>query len=153
MWHLLSLPGRKRNCCADLAIVGIHREGGFAEYVRAAAKNLNLVPDVLDDFTVAFGKPVAIGVQGCRRGMVTVEDSVLVLGVGPIGLAVVEVARAIGAKVYATDLSTERLGIAAQPGAIPLAGGKRLLARVLDLTGGEATPVVMEATGASSAME
>ncbi len=143
----------KRNCCAKLAIVGIHREGGFAEYVTAPAKNLNLVPDVLDDFTAAFAEPVAIGVQGCRRGMVTAEDSVLVLGAGPIGLAVVEVARAIGAKVYATDLSTERLAIAARLGAIPVAGGEGLLDRVLELTKGEGMPVVMEATGAASAME
>ncbi len=143
----------KRNCCANLSIVGIHREGGFADYVTAPARNLNLVPDMLDDFTAAFAEPVAIGVQGCRRGMVTGDDSVLVLGAGPIGLAVVEVARAIGAKVYATDLSPERLEIAAGLGAVPVAGGEGLLARVLDLTGGEGMPVVMEATGAASAME
>ena len=143
----------KRNCCANLTIVGIHREGGFADYVTAPAKNLNLVPDVLDDFTAAFAEPVAIGVQGCRRSMVTAEDTVLVLGAGPIGLALIEVARAIGAKVYATDLSAERLEIAAQLGAIPVAGGEGLLDRVLALTNGEGMPVVMEATGAAPAME
>ena len=143
----------KRNCCANLAIIGIHREGGFAEYVTAPAQNLNLVPDALDDFTAAFAEPVAIGVQGCRRGMVTASDTVLVLGAGPIGLAVVEVARTIGATVYATDLSDERLATAANLGAIPVEGGEGLLERVLTLTNGEGMPVVVEATGAPAAME
>ncbi len=93
---------------------------------------------------------MAIGVQGCRRGMVTADDTVLVLGAGPIGLAIVEVARARGAKVYATDISAERLATAADLGATPIAGGDGLLERVLELTNGEGMPVVMEATGAAA---
>jgi L-gulonate 5-dehydrogenase len=143
----------KRNCCANLTIIGVHREGGFADFVTAPVSNLVPVPDNLTDFEAAFAEPVAIGVQGCRRGMVTADDTVLVLGAGPIGLAIVEVARAHGAKVYATDLSAERLSIAAELGAIPIAGGAGLLERVLEITNGEGMPVVMEATGAVSAME
>lgn len=143
----------KRNCCVNLSIIGIHREGGFADFVTAPVENLNLVPDTLTDFEAAFAEPVAIGVQGCRRGMVGPQDSVLVLGAGPIGLAVIEVARARGAKVYATDLSAERLAIAADLGATPIAGGEGLLDRVLEVTQGEGMPVVMEATGAVPAME
>ena len=143
----------KRNCCANLTIIGIHREGGFADFVTAPVANLNLVPERLTDFEAAFAEPVAIGVQGCRRGMVDADDTVLVLGAGPIGLAIVEVARARGAKVYATDLSAERLATAADLGAIPVTGGDGLLERVLELTSGEGMPVVMEATGAAPAME
>lgn len=143
----------KRNCCANLTIVGVHREGGFAEFVTAPAENLNVVPDNISDFEAAFAEPVAIGVQGCRRGMVTAQDVVLVLGAGPIGLAIVEVASAIGAKVYATDLSAERLSTAAELGATPIAGGAGLLERVLEITNGEGMPVVMEATGAAPVME
>ncbi|PTE11371.1 zinc-binding alcohol dehydrogenase family protein [Mesorhizobium helmanticense] len=143
----------KRNCCANLAIVGVHREGGFADFVTAPAGNLNVVPDGLTDFEAAFAEPVAIGVQGCRRGMVSAQDTILVLGAGPIGLAIVEVARAHGAKVYATDLSAERLTTAADLGAIPVAGGAGLVERAMELTNGEGMPVVMEATGAAPAME
>ena len=143
----------KRNCCANLTIVGVHREGGFADFVTAPVGNLNVVPETLTDFEAAFAEPVAIGVQGCRRGMVTADDTVLVLGAGPIGLAIVEVARAHGAKVYATDISAERLATAADLGATPIAGGDGLLERVLEITNGEGMPVVMEATGAPSAME
>ena len=77
----------------------MHRDGGFAEFVTAPAKNLVSVPDNLSDFEASFAEPVAIGVQGCRRGEVTADDTVLVLGAGPIGLAIVEVAKARGAKL------------------------------------------------------
>lgn len=142
----------KRNCCANLRIVGVHRDGGFADFLVAPAANLVPIPDALDDFHAAFAEPVAIGVQGCRRGEVGAEK-VLVLGAGPIGLAIVEVARARGAEVYATDLSADRLAIAADLGATPVAGGEGLLDRALEITSGEGFPVVMEATGAVPAME
>ncbi len=143
----------KRNCCANLRIVGVHRDGGFADFLTAPVGNLVPIPEAVDDFHAAFAEPVAIGVQGCRRGQVTADDSVLVLGAGPIGLAIVEVARARGATVYATDLSPARLETAARLGAIPLPGGEGLGERVRDLTHGEGMPVVMEATGAVAAME
>ena len=142
----------KRNCCARLTIVGVHRDGGFAPFVTAPAGNLIPVPEALSDFAAAFAEPVAIGVQGCRRGQVTAADRVLVLGAGPIGLAIVEVARAIGAEVFATDLAPERLGIAERLGAIPLPGGAALAAAIAEATEGEGMPVVMEATGAIPAM-
>ncbi|HEV7252785.1 MAG TPA: zinc-binding alcohol dehydrogenase family protein [Mesorhizobium sp.] len=142
----------KTNCCANLSIIGVHREGGFADFMVAPAKNLHPVPENLSDFEASFAEPVAIGVQACRRGEVGAED-VLVLGCGPIGLAIVEVARARGATVYATDINKDRLDTAAMLGAIPLEGGEGLLDRVLEITSGEGMPVVMEATGAVSAIE
>lgn len=151
--HCYPCRVRKPNCCANLTIIGIHREGGFADFVAAPAKNLHPVPDGVSDFEAAFAEPVAIGVQGCRRGEVTAADTVLVLGAGPIGLAVIEVARARGATVYATDLSDARLKTAATLGAVPLPGGDARLPRVMEITNGEGMPVVMEATGAPQAME
>ncbi len=143
----------KRNCCANLTIVGVHRDGGFADFVAVPATNLVAVPDNLSDFEASFAEPVAIGVQGCRRGEVAADDIVLVLGAGPIGLAIVEVARSRGAKVYASDLSAERLAIARDLGAIPVEGGPGLKERVLEVTDNEGMPVVMEATGVAAVME
>jgi L-gulonate 5-dehydrogenase len=111
----------KRNCCANLEIVGVHRDGGFAPFATVPVANLVPTPDGLSDFHAAFAEPVAIGLQGCRRASVGHGDTVLVLGAGPIGLALVEVARARGAKVFATDIDTNRLDMAEKLGASPLA--------------------------------
>jgi L-gulonate 5-dehydrogenase len=143
----------KSNCCANLQIIGVHREGGFADYVVAPVDKLHVVPAGLTPFQASFAEPVAIGVQACQRGAVGPEDTVLILGAGPIGLALVEVARARGAKVYITDIAEERLATAADLGATPLTAGEGLLDDVMRLTDGEGMPVVIEATGNAKAME
>ena len=143
----------KPNCCTSLQIIGVHRDGGFADYVVAPADHVIAVPEGLSAFQAAFAEPVAIGVQACRRGEITSSDAILVLGAGPIGLALVEVVRARGAKVYITDLSEARLETAAQLGAIALTAGEGLLGQVLEMTEGEGMPVVVEATGSARAME
>lgn len=143
----------KSNCCANLQIIGVHREGGFADYVVAPVDRLHPVPKGLSPFAASFAEPVAIGVQACRRGMVGPDDTALILGAGPIGLALVEVARARGAKVFITDVAAERLQTAAELGGTPLKAGEGLLDEVMRLTHGEGMPVVIEATGNPKAME
>jgi L-gulonate 5-dehydrogenase len=143
----------KPNCCANLRIIGVHRDGGFADYVIAPQDTLVPVPAGLSAYEASFAEPVAIAVQACRRGEVTKEDAVLILGAGPIGLAMVEVVRARGAKVYVTDIAKDRLETAEQLGGIPIEAGPGLLDRVMTITHSEGMPVVIEATGAVSAIE
>lgn len=143
----------KANCCANLQIIGVHREGGFADYVVAPVNKLIGIPAGMSAYHASFAEPVAIGVQACRRGAVTADDTVLVLGAGPIGLALVEVARARHAKVFITDIADQRLQIAAELGATPLKAGDTLQDEVMRLTSGEGMPVVIEATGNAQAMQ
>jgi L-gulonate 5-dehydrogenase len=143
----------KPNCCANLRIIGVHQDGGFADYVIAPIEKLFEIPDGMSAYKASFAEPVAIGVQSCRRGQVTAGDTVLILGAGPIGLALVEVANAIGAKTYITDVLPDRLETAAHLGATPLPAGDNFLDEVLRLTNGEGMPVVIEATGNAGVME
>ncbi len=142
----------KRNCCRRLQIIGIHRPGGFAEYVLAPAQNVHKIPESLSFERASLAEPIAIAVQASRRGQITAEDQVLVLGCGPIGLALIDVLRAKGAEVFATDINPARLEAASQLGAQPLAGGDSLLDKVLEITEGDGMPVVIEATGNPQAM-
>jgi len=143
----------KSNCCANLRIIGVTQPGGFGERVLAPAEKIHRVPDSLSFADASFVEPVAIGVQACRRGAIAAGELVLVLGCGPIGLAVIEVARARGARVVATDVQAARLETAAKLGAEVLPSDDELLPRVLERTNGEGAPVVVEATGNVKAME
>lgn len=143
----------KPNCCMNLQIIGIHRAGGFAEYVVAPATNVHAVPKGLAPVVASFAEPVAIGLQACRRGAITGGDYVLIIGCGPIGLALIEVARARGARVMATDMLPDRLQTAAELGAEVIPGGDQLLPTIMEQTNGEGAPVVIEATGNTRAME
>jgi L-gulonate 5-dehydrogenase len=143
----------KPNCCINLQIIGIHHPGGFAEYVVAPATHIHKVPAGLSPAWASFAEPVAIGVQATRRGEVCEGDSVLILGAGPIGLALIEVAKAKGANVYVTDISQERLAFAQTLGATALMSDETLLPSVMALTNGEGMPCVIEAAGNAKAME
>ncbi|ACZ42912.1 Alcohol dehydrogenase GroES domain protein [Thermobaculum terrenum ATCC BAA-798] len=142
----------KRNCCRRLQIIGIHRPGGFAEYVLAPAQNVHKIPESLPFERASLSEPIAIAVQASRRGQITAEDQVLVMGCGPIGLALIDVLSAKGAQVFATDINPARLDAASQLGARPLPGGEELPSRVSELTEGDGMPVVIEATGNPQAM-
>ena len=143
----------KSNCCANLEIIGLHRPGGFADTVTAPADHVHRIPAGLSLPFASFAEPVAIGVQACRRGDVGEGEYVLILGCGPIGLALIEVAKARGARVVASDVVPSRLEMAARLGADVIPAGAGQLAAVLDQTGGEGAAVVMEATGNPQVME
>ncbi len=142
----------KSNCCMNLRIIGVHLPGGYAEYLTAPSTHLHRVPDGMSLLRASFAEPVAIGVQACRRGEVG-QEYCLILGCGPIGLALIEVAQARGAHVVATDVLQSRLDFAAQLGAEVLPADDKLLQTVLAETNGEGAPVVIEATGNASVME
>jgi 2-desacetyl-2-hydroxyethyl bacteriochlorophyllide A dehydrogenase len=142
----------KRNSCMTLTVIGVHCDGGFAEYVVAPAENIHRVPDGMSMVWASFAEPLAIGVQASRRGQIQAGEEVLVLGAGPIGLALIEVLRAYGAQVLIADLAPERLATAATLGAETLPAGPDLPAAIAARTGGEGLPVVIEATGSTRAM-
>lgn len=143
----------KSNCCDNLRIIGVHQPGGYAEQVVAPATHVHVVPAGLDLFTATFAEPVAIGVQACRRGAVAAGEDVLILGCGPIGLALAEVVLARGGHPIVTDVLPERLATAAQFGAETLLADEQLLGKIKERTNGEGMPVVIEATGNPKVME
>jgi L-gulonate 5-dehydrogenase len=143
----------KTNCCVRLTILGVNRAGGYAEFVTAPISHIHKVPAGLSHTMASFTEPVAIAVQSCRRGNVTAGETVLVLGCGPIGLALIEVAKQRGATVLATDIVTERMEVAARLGAEVFHADDKLQQAILDRTNGEGAPVVIEATGNVAALE
>jgi threonine dehydrogenase-like Zn-dependent dehydrogenase len=143
----------KSNCCARLQIIGVHQSGGYAEFVKAPASHIHAVPAGLSPVLASFAEPVAIAVQACRRGEVKAGEYVLILGCGPIGLALIEVVKARGGIPVATDVVDARLEFARQLGARTIKSDETLLSQVLEQTNGEGAPVVIEATGNIKAME
>jgi L-gulonate 5-dehydrogenase len=143
----------RSNCCTTLTILGVNRAGGFAEYLTAPVTHIHTVPEGLTHTLAALAEPIAIAVQACRRGQVEAGDFVLILGCGPIGLALIEVAQMRGAHVVAADLLVDRLEFAAKLGAETLCADGALRQAILDKTNGEGAHVVIEATGSIKALE
>jgi len=127
--------------------------GGFAEYVLAPASHVHPVPTGITPFIACFAEPITIGIHACQRGQISAGEYVLVLGCGPIGLAIIEVALNLGAHVVASDLLSSRLEIAQRLGAQTIHPDDALIEKVLAQTMGEGAPVVVEATGSPKVMQ
>jgi L-gulonate 5-dehydrogenase len=111
------------------------------------------VPAGLDPVTASFAEPLSIGIHACRRGSVAAGEYCLILGAGPIGLAILECAKLRGARVAITDINEDRLAFARELGAQTLKADDNLLPAVLEQTRGEGADVVIEATGNPKAIE
>lgn len=96
--------------------------GGFAEYVRVPAINVDRgtfhLPESMSFDTGTFIEPLACVIRGFRKIGFTPARSVLILGSGIAGLLHIKLARAYGAsRIFATDLSKYRLDLAKKIGA------------------------------------
>lgn len=141
----------KTNCCEKISVIGVHQDGGFCEYLSVPTSNL-LAVDEVDPEAAALIEPFAISAHAVRRAAVTADEQVLVVGAGPIGLGVVAIAAAAGAKVVVADTSEQRRAHVAQKLGLatvnPLDAdfetqlraefGGRLPAKVIDATGSPA---------------
>ncbi len=108
----------RHNVCENLEAMGVHREGGFAEYVVVSNKNVNVVNDAIsDEDLICLVEPYSIGAQVNSRGRISNGDKLLIMGSGPIGLTIMQFAKANGATVIMTDIIDEKLIRAKEMGA------------------------------------
>jgi threonine dehydrogenase-like Zn-dependent dehydrogenase len=136
--------------CPKVAQLGVHRDGGLAEYVTAPATNLHFLPTGLSLDTAAYVEPLACAVHGQDRVGIRSGDSVLVLGGGPMGLAHIALARMNGAgSVIVSEPDPHRRALAQRMGADHAVDptGDSLQEALADLTGGIGPDVVIESVG------
>jgi threonine dehydrogenase-like Zn-dependent dehydrogenase len=109
----------EENLCERRGLLGLDRQGVFAERVAVAADSLVPLPDALDPRLGALVEPLAASVSVCRIERVEPGATVVVVGGGPIGLLAVYWCARRGARVLAVEplaarrLLAERLGATA----------------------------------------
>lgn len=101
----------KPNCCENIAVLGVHTDGGMCEEVVVPEDN-TYKAEGLSEKAAAMVEFLAIGAHGVARSRIRSGTSVLVVGAGPIGIAAAIFAKIDGAKVTLTDTSSERLKLA-----------------------------------------
>ncbi len=144
----------KTNCCTRIEVLGVHRDGGMTEYLALPERFVFKTECIsLDD--AAMIEFLAIGAHAVKRGAVDAAKRVLVVGAGPIGMAVMLFASLKGADVTVLDGRADRLQFCRDALGIVRTvqlgdGDKELLS---DATGGEFFDVVFDATGNIAAME
>lgn len=145
------LTGSPHFCARSVNVGDANRPGAFAEYVSVAAPFTLKLPGALSLADGALIEPLAVALRGVLRSGLQVGQKALVLGAGPIGLAVAYWARKAGAARVAVQASSDRrAAFAAAMGADIFVGpveGRRPHHAARDALGGPAD-VVFECVGA-----
>lgn len=150
----LACRNHKPNCCVNIRVCGVHIDGGMVEYLSVPSYSL-VHGNGLSYPQLAMIEPLAIGAHGVRRAKVMPGENVLVIGAGPIGLGTMEFARIAGARITAMDINENRLRFCRERLDIPFAvnaGNNDITGQLLDITGGDMFPVVIDASGNQKAI-
>jgi len=147
--------GYQISCSSDLrAAYGWQRDGGHAEYLLAEEADLVYLPDQL---SYVDGALCACGFGTCYEALdrinVSGQDRVLVVGLGPMGLAALMLARAMGATMLlGVDIVDERVQLAKKLGLVDIAlkADDTTLEKIIDATDGFGAEAVVECSGNSA---
>ena len=131
--------------CENTRLIGVDRDGGFAEYIAIAAQNAWKQPADLPVEIAALQENFGNAVHTAFAADVTAKK-VLVTGCGPVGVMAIMVAKAAGARaIYASDVSDYRLNMARAAGADLTLNPRRddVVAMVRAATDGEGVDVLL----------
>ena len=144
----------RTNCCVDLKVLGVHVDGGMAEYFCHPADMLLKVPNDMPWDIIPLAEPLTIALHGVHRLGLKAGEHIAINGAGPIGMLAAMVALHYGAEPILIDLVNERLDFAKSLGVkctINLRE-ENLVEKVAEYTNGRMAECVMEASGANSAI-
>ncbi|MCR5757942.1 MAG: zinc-binding alcohol dehydrogenase family protein [Selenomonas sp.] len=147
--HCYACQHDRHNVCRSLQVMGVHKDGGYQEYVAVKAEQAYVLPADIPWDIAATVEPYSIGAQVAHRGRLAADDTVLICGAGPIGLIILQVAKMKGAKVAILDIVDKRLEKAKAMGADLTINGKRddVVKAMDEFTAGEGASLIYEATG------
>jgi threonine dehydrogenase-like Zn-dependent dehydrogenase len=116
--HVVALPMTRRGGTPHAIGLSVAAPGAYAEQVLVEESLTMPVPNGLDPDISALTEPMAIGWHAVRRSEIGKRDVAIVIGCGPIGLAVICMLKARGVRtIVASDLSPARRELAARCGA------------------------------------
>lgn len=137
----------RHNVCAELKVTGVHCDGGFSEYVLSPEEAVYPVDNsILPPELLCMVEPYSIGIEVCRRAKVTAGDKMLIMGCGPIGACILQIAKTRGVAVMMMDIVEERLQKMLDLGADRIVHTQKedIAAAVKAFTGGEGMPVIAD---------
>lgn len=146
----------KTNCTATTECLGVHRDGGMRTRWLVPAEKLHASPSLEWD-CLALVETLAIGRHAVSRAAPLDDERVAVIGLGPIGLAVLQFLRLRGLDVTAVDIAPGRAEVCQRlfptAHAIAVAAGADVAPLLRALGGGELPETIFDATGHAGSME
>jgi L-iditol 2-dehydrogenase len=141
--------------CTNLKQLGHQLPGSFAEYTLSKAQFTYPLPETIAFDKAALVQPLAISIHAADRTSVRQGQTVIILGMGPIGLLLLQVMKKRGARILVSDLVDDKLNKAISLGADQVCHGAdpAIDKKIKDWTEGRGADIVIEAAGTSATID
>ena len=145
---------KKPNCCLNLEVLGVHVDGGMCGKLTLPSKKLHK-SKTLSLNELALVETLSIGAHAVRRAHLELDESILVIGTGPIGLSVIESARSKVNQIITMEISKHRLNFCKSLNYVDhcLAPGEDLVKQLRDILSSTLPTAVFDCTGNPKSME
>ncbi|AMX02877.1 zinc-dependent alcohol dehydrogenase [Microbulbifer thermotolerans] len=140
--------------CHNLKFMGVDSEGAFQSYWNVKARTLHKLPEHVSLKQGALIEPLAVACHDVSRARLKAGEKAVILGGGPIGQLIAQVAIGIGAEVMISEPSPERRSFATSNGVLAVNPVEQDLKSAVDeWTGGKGADVVFEVSGVQPAVD
>lgn len=142
--------------CEHYSYYGSRQDGGMAEYIAVRRENLSLMPEGVSYEAAAMSEPSAVAMHALRRTGLQLGQSILIYGVGTIGLLIAQLARSVGAAhVILAARSPQKVAMAKRLGFAETIDAHEMDLHdyVKSLMDGWGVDVCIEGTGTSEGLE
>ncbi|PHK49667.1 NAD(P)-dependent alcohol dehydrogenase [Staphylococcus edaphicus] len=145
------------NLCPDVSFLATPPiDGAFSQYISHPEGFLFHIPDALSYEEATLNEPFSVGIQACKRASVQPGSTIVIMGMGPVGLMAVVAAKAFGAtKIIVSDLEKIRLDEALKLGATHAINIKEedVSERIDEITEGKGAHYAFETAGNPTALQ
>ncbi len=144
----------RTNTCENLKVLGVHIDGGMAEYICHPMELLHKLPEDMPYEELVMVEPLSISLHAIHRLKLKESEHIVIFGAGQIGNLAAQVSLYLGAIPIIIDLIDSRLEIAKKVGISFILNPQKdnIIQSIKDITDGRMAECVIEATGSSSAI-
>jgi D-arabinose 1-dehydrogenase-like Zn-dependent alcohol dehydrogenase len=138
--------------CVKGQMIGKHRDGGYAEFIKVPGRNVFVLPDEIPfEVGAIMMCSSATALHALKKARLKSGDSVAIFGFGGLGFSALQLSRSFGCqKIYAVDINSAKLASAATHGAVPIdATTGDPVQRIREATGGKGVDVSIELVGSA----
>ncbi len=140
----------RQNLCKEISIFGVHQDGTYTEYVKAAVDKVIKIKSDIDAEVAALAEPLSVAVHDVLISGLAIGESVLIIGAGTIGLLIASVAKMNGASnIVLCEIDQKRIKFAEEMGfnVIDSSSPNNMFERTMQQNMGERFDRVFEVTG------
>jgi D-arabinose 1-dehydrogenase-like Zn-dependent alcohol dehydrogenase len=141
--------------CAKGQMIGKHRDGGYAEFIKVPSRNVFLLPDEIPlELGAIMMCSSATALHALHKARLQPDESVAIFGFGGLGFSALQLARAFGCdEVYVVEINSAKLDSIAAFGGIPIdATAGDPVGQIREATDGKGVDVSIELVGSPTTM-